>query len=123
MRFLTDRKRAGGNGAAGTGTQQHWEMMMRSIAMVFIVPLFVLTFGAGIGGTHEEVLAYFGRPFPAIITALMILVGLRHLRAEMDETIEDYIHGTAQKVALMVSAGFTYTLMVAGLFALAKIAL
>ncbi|MCT4609831.1 MAG: succinate dehydrogenase, hydrophobic membrane anchor protein, partial [Pelagimonas sp.] len=109
--------------AAGTGTQQHWEMMVRSVAMVFIVPLFVITFGAGLGGTYEEVVAYFGRPFPALITALMILVGLRHLRAEADEAIEDYVHGNAQKVALMISAGFTYTLMVAGLFALAKIAL
>ncbi|MEN9060418.1 hypothetical protein [Ponticoccus litoralis] len=62
MRYLTDRKRATGLGASGQGTQHHYQMLISSILMVVVVPLFVITFGAGMGGTREEVIAYFSRP-------------------------------------------------------------
>ena len=54
MRYLTDRKRAEGLGASGSGTHHHWQMMVSSILLVPLVPLFIFTFGYGMGGTHEE---------------------------------------------------------------------
>lgn len=123
MQFLTDRKRAQGLGAGGTGTHHHWQMIVSSILLVPLVPLFILIFGSALGGSHEEVLAYFSRPIPAIILGLSLVVILLHLLREAQEAIEDYVHGVAQKLALVAVAAFTYTLIAAGLFALVKLAL
>lgn len=123
MNYLTDRKRALGLGSGRQGTHHHWQMMISSIALVFIIPLFVLTFGIGLGGTYEEVLAYFGRPFPAIVMALTLTVVLNHVMQEALVAIEDYMHGVAQLLTLIAVRGITYTLMLAGLFAVARLAL
>lgn len=123
MQFLTDRKRAQGLGAGGTGTHHHWQMLVSSILLVPMVPLFIFTVGFGLGGTHEEVLAYFARPVPAIITGLGLVVITLHVMREAHEAIEDYVHGTAGKLLLVATSAFAYTLIAAGLFALVKLAL
>ncbi len=123
MQYLTDRKRAQGTGAGRQGTHHHWEMMVSSTALVILVPLFVFTFGCALGGTYEDVLAYYSRPFPAIVTALTLVVVVKHLMREAQMAIEDYVHGVAEKLALMGVAAFSYTLIAAGLFALVKLAL
>ncbi|MFW2588934.1 succinate dehydrogenase, hydrophobic membrane anchor protein [Sagittula sp. SSi028] len=123
MQFLTDRKRAQGLGSGRTGTQFHKRMLGTSMALVVLVPLFVFTFGAGLGGSYEEVLAYFSRPWPAIITALMLVVGVIHFNGETQEAIEDYVHGTKGKLLSMAVNALSYVLIAAGLFALVKLAL
>lgn len=123
MAFLTDRKRATGLGSGRSGTHHHWKMMISSAALVVLVPLFVLTFGAGMGGTHEEVLAYFSRPFPAIITALTAAVAILHFKAETEEAIIDYVHGVTGKLLIVAVTAFAYVLIAAALFALVKMAL
>lgn len=123
MQFLTDRKRAQGLGAGGTGTHHHWQMFVSSILLVPLVPLFIFVFGSALGRSHEAVLAYLGRPFPAVVLGLSLVVILLHLLREAQEAIEDYVHGVAQKLALVAVSAFAYTLMAAGLFALVKLAL
>ncbi len=123
MQYLTDRKRAQGLGAGKSGTQTHWRTMVRAMILAILVPLFIFTFGYGIGGTYEEVLAYFARPFPAIVTGLTLVVGLLQLMYEAQETIEDYVHGVLEKVSLVAMWALGYTLIAAGLFALVKLAL
>ena len=123
MQFLTDRKRAQGLGAGRTGTHHHWQMIVSSILLVPLVPLFIFVFGNGLGGTYEEVLAYFSRPFPAIVTGLSLIVITLHVMHEAQVAIEDYMHGIAEKLALIFVGAFSYTLIAAGLFALVKLAL
>ncbi|ABF62498.1 succinate dehydrogenase subunit D (plasmid) [Ruegeria sp. TM1040] len=123
MNYLTDRKRAEGLGAGGAGTHHHWQMMVSSILLVVLVPAFVITFGLGLGGTYEEVLAYYGRPVPAIITGLTLVVGIIHLMREAQVAVEDYMHGLAEKLTLIAVAALSYTMIAAGLFALVKLAL
>ncbi|PSL20175.1 succinate dehydrogenase, hydrophobic membrane anchor protein [Shimia abyssi] len=123
MQYLTDRKRAVGNGSGRAGTHHHWQMMVSSTLLVVLVPLFVLTFGIGLGGTYEEVLAYYSRPFPAIVTGLTLVVGIIHLMREAHAAIEDYMHGLAEKLTYIAVGAIAYTLIAAGLFALVKLAL
>ena len=54
---------------------------------------------------------------------LGLVVGLNHFKMEIDEAVEDYIHGIAQKLTLIAVSAATYTLMAVGLFALLKLAL
>lgn len=123
MSYVTDRKRAIGLGSGRTGTQFHKRMLATSMALVVLVPLFVFSFGGALGGTFDEVLAHFSRPYPAVITALMLVVGVVHLNGEAQEAIEDYVHGVQGKLLAMAVTALSYVLIAAGLFALVKLAL
>lgn len=123
MAFLTDRKRAEGMGSSHHGTHHHWQMMVSSIALVFAIPAFVVTFGIGLGKSYEEVLAYYGHPIPAIIMALSLIVIINHVMQEALTAIEDYVHGNAQMLTLIAVKGISYTLIAVGLFAVGRMAL
>ncbi len=123
MNFLTDRKRAVGLGAGGSGAQQHWKTIATSIALLFLVPSSILIVGCALGGTHSEVLAFFARPVPAIMLAISLVIGISHLKIEAQEAIEDYIGGIKRKLTLIALSGFCYVLTATGLFALLKLAL
>lgn len=123
MRYLTDRKRAIGMGSAKTGTAHFWAMKVSSFALLILIPLFVFTFGPMLGAPHAEVVAYFARPFPAIIAALTIVVTMMHFKDGVQVLIEDYVHGTAQKVAILAMICLSYAAAATGVFAIARIAL
>ena len=123
MRYITDRKRAQGLGSGRSGTEHHWKMLVSSIIIFALAPIFIVTFAIGFGGSHGDVVAFFSRPFPAITSALMLVAGTLHFRAEVQEAIEDYVHGVKGKLLMVATNAFAYTLIVAGLFALVKLAL
>jgi succinate dehydrogenase / fumarate reductase membrane anchor subunit len=123
MAFLTDRKRAIGLGSAKTGTEHFWSMTVSSVALVILVPLFVFTFGPMLGAPYLEVVAYFGRPFPAIVAALTLTVGLMHFKNGVQVLIEDYVHGLTRKVLIIGTICLSYAAAATGLFALARLAL
>ena len=123
MRYLTDRKRAVGMGSAKTGTQHFWAMKVSSVGLVLLIPLFLLTFGPMLGQDHATVTAYFARPFPAIVAALTIAVGFMHFKDGVQVLIEDYVHGTAQKILIIAMICLSYAAAATGLFAIARLAL
>jgi succinate dehydrogenase / fumarate reductase, membrane anchor subunit len=123
MRYLTDRKRAVGKGAAHTGTQHHWYMQVSAVGLAFLVPTFVFIFGRTLGGTREAVLSTFASPFVAILTALVLVVGMRHFAKGAQTMIEDYARGSTRKLLIILAISISYAVTAVGLFALAKIAL
>ncbi|MFT7105652.1 MAG: succinate dehydrogenase / fumarate reductase membrane anchor subunit [Yoonia sp.] len=123
MAFLTDRKRAVGMGSAKTGTEHHWQMMVSSVALLFLIPMFVFTFGSILGSSYEEVIAYYQRPFPAVVAALTMLVGFFHFRGGVQTLIEDYVHGLASKVAIIGMICLSYGAAAFAIFAIVRIAL
>ncbi|MEM1130737.1 MAG: succinate dehydrogenase, hydrophobic membrane anchor protein [Pseudomonadota bacterium] len=123
MAFLTDRKRAVGLGSSKTGTEHFWNMTVSSVALLILVPLFIFTVGPAIGASHDEVVAHFARPFPAIIAALTFVVGFQHFKNGAQVMIEDYVHGLGRKIAIIAVNCISYAAMAAGLFALVRLAL
>ncbi|MCD1626151.1 MAG: succinate dehydrogenase, hydrophobic membrane anchor protein [Paracoccaceae bacterium] len=123
MRYLTDRKRASGMGSAKSGTAHFWSMKVSSVALLVLIPLFVFSFGPMLGASHADVLATFARPFPAIIAALTLIVGFKHFNDGAQTMIEDYVHGTTQKIVIIAVTCLSYGAAATGLFAIAKIAL
>ncbi|WP_166417031.1 succinate dehydrogenase, hydrophobic membrane anchor protein [Cochlodiniinecator piscidefendens] len=123
MAFLTDRKRAVGLGASKTGTESFWRQTISAVALAILVPLFIFTFGCILGSSYEEVLAYYARPFPAIIAALTLVVSMVHFRHGMQVVIEDYVHGLAKKICIIAFTCIAYGLAATGLFAIARLAL
>jgi succinate dehydrogenase / fumarate reductase membrane anchor subunit len=122
MAFLTDRKRATGMGSAKTGTEHHWAMTVSAGLLLVLVPLFIFTFGPILGEPRVKVVEYYSQPFPAIVAALTIIVGMLHFKGGVQIMIEDYVHGLARKVLVIVMVGISYAVMATGLFGLAEIA-
>ena len=123
MRYLTDRKRATGKGASHTGTAHHWSMTLSSVGLAFMVPSWIYVFGTTLGQDRDAVLAVFAQPFPAILTALVIFVGMRHFAKGATTLVEDYTKGTARKMLIIFAVSLSYVITAAGLFALVKIAI
>ena len=123
MRYLTDRKRAEGMGSAKSGTAHFWAMKVSAVALLILIPLFVFTFGPMLGKPHAEVLAYFSHPFPAIVAALTFVVTMKHFKDGVQVMIEDYVHGVAEKISIVVMICVCYAIAATGLFAIARIAL
>ncbi len=123
MAFLTDRKRATGLGSAKTGTGHFWSMKVSAVALLILIPLFVFTFGAALGGSYEDITVYYARPWPAIIAVLTLIVGFKHFNDGAQTLIEDYVHGTAQKITIILVTCLSYGAAAIGVFAIAKLAL
>lgn len=123
MSYLTDRKRAVGLSSAKTGTEHHWSMTVSSGALLILIPLFVFTFGPMLGASYEEVTATFNRPFPAVVAGLTIIVTFKHFAGGVQALIEDYVHGLAQKVAIVAMTCVSYAAMAVGLYAIVRLAL
>ncbi|AXT27268.1 MULTISPECIES: succinate dehydrogenase, hydrophobic membrane anchor protein [Ruegeria] len=123
MRYLTDRKRAAGLGSAKSGTAHFWAMKVSSVALLILVPLFVFTFGPVLGQPFDVVLEYYSRPFPAIVAALTLAVGFKHFADGAQVMLEDYVHGTLEKVLIILVTCLSYGAAAAGIFAIARIAL
>lgn len=122
MSFLTDRARANGLGSAKEGTGHFWSQRITAIALVPLGLLFVFPFAAALGDGHEAVLALYGRPFHAIVAGLFIAVAFNHLRLGVQVVVEDYVHGGARAVVLVLNTLICAALAFGGLFAVAKIA-
>ncbi|HDR29520.1 succinate dehydrogenase, hydrophobic membrane anchor protein [Rhodovulum sp.] len=123
MRYLTDRKRALGLGAAKSGTEDHWILIVTGVALAGLIPAFVLVFGRTLGGSHEEVVATFSRPFPALVALLTLWVGLYHFRKGAQTAIDDYTRGIRRTILLIAMICVSYTAMAAGLYAVIRIAM
>jgi len=123
MPYITDRKRVMGLGASGTGTEHHWHQTVLSAGLVILVPLFLLTFGMVLGAPYEEIIAYYSRPFPALVAILTLVVGWVHFAKGVQVLIEDYVPGTARKVAIVATTCLSYGAALASVYAVARLAL
>ncbi len=123
MDYVTDRKRAVGLGSAKEGTHHFWSMQISSMALAILMPLFIFTFGRILGAPFEEVIAYFSRPFPALVAAASIVVGFMHFKSGVQVLIEDYTHGLTRSSLIIGTTILSYAAAGTGLFAIARIAL
>jgi len=122
MAFLTDRKRAIGQGSAREGTHHFWSMTKSSAALLILVPLFVFTFGPILGAPYAEVVAYYRQPIPALIALIALTVALLHFKGGAQVLIEDYVHGLARKITIIAVTALTYALIAAAILAIIGLA-
>lgn len=124
MRYLTPRKAAKGLGAAGPGsaTAHHWSMTVNSVALAILTPAFIYVIASAIGLPHAGVVAYFSQPYPAIVTALFLIVGFLHFINGTQIMIDDYLDHTERKVAVIASQLFGWAVIAASVYALARMA-
>jgi succinate dehydrogenase / fumarate reductase, membrane anchor subunit len=124
MSYKTDRQRVAGLGSAKEGVHHFWTQRVTSLALVPLTLLFVFPFAQSLGADYESVMATYTDPFNAIVAILFILVSCRHLQLGLQVIIEDYVNEKAVRTAaLLLNILLNWVLALAGVFAVAKIAL
>ncbi len=118
MRFLTEYKKVQGLGAGHSGTHHFIEQRMSAVALVILLPLFLIFVAPLIGEPIEVVregLSSYWRAFIAGATA--VFVGL-HTMQGLQMAIEDYMQGFARVAMLAAMRIGIAILVLATLFAL-----
>lgn len=125
MRFITPSKAAKGLGSARSGTLQHWSMTVSGAILAILTPFFVYVVLAGLAGTdtQAEAIRYFGRPFPAIVTGLYLIIGLIHWMHGTRVLVDDYIRGSMRNWTMVGVQLFGWVLVAVLLWALLRLTL
>jgi succinate dehydrogenase / fumarate reductase membrane anchor subunit len=121
--MATPLKRVRGLGAAHHGTETFWRQRVTAVANVPLVIFLILAIVTHIGASYEEMHAFIARPIVALAFAALILSASIHMRIGLKEIIEDYVHGGARIVAILLATFFAAGVGLASLLAIVKISL
>lgn len=117
-------KRAKGLGSAHDGLH-HW--IIQRITAIALIPLtiwFVISLIQLSGSEYEQAIAFFKSPLNAVLMAGVIIASFWHAALGLQVVIEDYVHCNFNKItALLVVKIGCYGLAIAGVLAIAKLAL
>lgn len=121
--MATPLKRVRGLGAAHHGTETFWRQRLTAVANVPLVIFLILAIVTHIGASYDEVHAFLARPLVALAFAALILSAAVHMRIGLKEIIEDYVHGGAKVVAILLATFFAVGVGLASILAIVKISL
>ncbi|MBN8553105.1 MAG: succinate dehydrogenase, hydrophobic membrane anchor protein [Caulobacterales bacterium] len=83
-----------------------WTWIKERASALVLAPLMLWTLVAGAtlaGLDHAQALAWLAQPVNAMLVAVGILIGVYHLHLGLRAIIEDYVHGSAGKLALTLN--------------------
>ena len=95
--------RARGLGAANAGFNHWWVQRMTSVALVPLTLWFVFSLAQLTGAPYAEVRAWAGSTVHATLLLATIAVTFHHLHMGVQTVAEDYIHGDAMRLTLILS--------------------
>jgi succinate dehydrogenase membrane anchor subunit len=121
--MATPLKRVRGLGTAHHGTDTFWRQRLTAVANVPLVIFLILAIVTHIGANYADVHAFLARPLVALAFAALILSAAIHMRIGLKEIIEDYVHGGAKIVAILLASFFAVGIGLASLLAIVKISL
>ena len=121
--MATPLKRVRGLGAAHRGTETFWRQRLTAVANIPLTIFLILSILTHIGASFDEVHAYLARPLVALAMLALVLSASIHMRIGLKEIIEDYVHGGAKVLAILLATFFAIGIGLASLLALLKISL
>ncbi len=98
----TPLSRVRGLGAAKEGTEHFWLQRLSAIALIPLIIWFVVSVASLAGADYAEARLFFDNPVSAILMLLLLIVGFVHLKLGIQVIVEDYIHGEALKISLLI---------------------
>jgi succinate dehydrogenase / fumarate reductase membrane anchor subunit len=121
--MATPLKRVRGLGAAHGGTDTFWRQRMTAVANIPLVLFLILSIVTHIGAGYDEVRAYLAQPIVALALLALVISATIHMRIGLKEIIEDYVHGGAKVVAILLATFFAAGVGLACVVAILKIGL
>jgi succinate dehydrogenase / fumarate reductase, membrane anchor subunit len=111
--FTTPVKTTRGLGASKTGTSHHIRQRVSALALIVLVPWFLISIMRAALGGYADALAWVGNPLNATLLILTAGAAFYHMRLGMQAVIEDYIGKPGTRAALQILNTFA----AGGLFA------
>jgi len=111
-----------GLGSAKEGVHHWWVQRLTSVALVPLAVWFTVSLLSLPSLEHTTVTAWMAQSWTALLLILFVLIGTWHSQLGLRVVVEDYVHGGAKTVVLVIVT-FAHTLIaVAGVFAILKVA-
>jgi succinate dehydrogenase / fumarate reductase membrane anchor subunit len=111
-----------GTGSAKEGVHHWWLQRLTSVALVPLTVWFVVSLLSLPSFEHVTVMSWMAQGWTALLLILFILVATWHSQLGMRVVIEDYVHGGAKTLTLVLITFIHAFLAVAGVFAVLKVA-
>ncbi|MBO1073584.1 succinate dehydrogenase, hydrophobic membrane anchor protein [Roseomonas marmotae] len=123
VRLQSPLARVRGLGSAKGGTHHWWVQRVTSMALLPLTIWFVLSVAGHTGASHDEILAWIGRPFNAVLLLSFVVISFQHAGAGMQVVLEDYVRGEARIFSILVVKGLCWILGLAAALAVLRIAI
>jgi succinate dehydrogenase / fumarate reductase membrane anchor subunit len=107
-----------GLGAAKHGAGHFIAQRVTAIALLFLVPWFLVSLIAAVRGGYDGAVDFIGQPLNAVLILLAVGTALYHMRVGMQVVIEDYIEKSGTRMLLLI----LNTFVAVALFAFAAFA-
>jgi succinate dehydrogenase / fumarate reductase, membrane anchor subunit len=112
-----------GLGAAKEGAHHFITQRVSAIALLFLVPWFLISLIGAVRGGYDSALEWIAQPLNAVLLIVTVGAALYHMRIGMQVVIEDYIERPSTKAVLLILNTFAPVLLfAAAVFAVLKIA-
>ncbi|MEZ5938788.1 MAG: succinate dehydrogenase, hydrophobic membrane anchor protein [Hyphomonadaceae bacterium] len=115
--------RVRGLGASREGVGHFIAQRVSAIALVFLVPWFMLSLIGAAKGGYDGAVEWIGQPLNAVLILLAVGAGLYHMRLGMQVVIEDYLARPLTKNFKLIASTFLCVFLFAvAAFSVLKIA-
>ena len=121
--MATPLARVRGLGSARKGTETFWRQRLTAIANIPLVIFLILAIVTHIGADYEQVRAYLAQPLVALALLALVISASIHMRIGLKEIIDDYVHGGAKVIAILLATFFAFGVGLACVAAILKISL
>ena len=122
MNLITPLNRVLGLGSAKGGTEHWWVQRLTAVALVLLGLWLALSLAALDLQSFASLVNWIRQPITSVLLVLAVSTALYHSYLGVQVVVEDYVHGKAKVVALVLSAFVHAFFAVAGLFSIMKIA-
>ena len=112
-----------GTGSAGHGTGQWWAQRVSAVALIPLALWFFYSLLALPSLDFGVVQTWLAVPRNGFLAALLVAALTHHSYLGTIEVVEDYVHGNAMKLSILLSLRFAYVLFGgASLYAILRVA-
>jgi succinate dehydrogenase membrane anchor subunit len=111
-----------GKGSAKEGVHHWWLQRLTSVALVPLTVWFIVSLLSLPSLEHVTVQSWMAHSWTALFLVLFILVATWHSQLGVRVVVEDYVHGGAKTLTLVVITFIHAVVAAAGVFAVLKVA-
>ena len=105
------------------GTATFIAQRLTAVLLLPLVLWFIFAMTRQAGASLDEMRAFIASPLPAVMLALLFLVGAAHMRIGVNEIIDDYAHGGLKGVFKVLNFFASFGAAALGLWGVATLAL